>query len=326
MPPDRRPPRFPPPSFPLSRPALFAATPPAVFPVILGLLGLGLALRRACEAMGLPGPLPEVFLGAMVGLWGFAVLAMLVKLLRRPAVLGEDLRPLPGRAGLAAASIGGMAVAGVLQPHAPDLALVVVLAALAVHLGLGLAAVRVLSRDPDNRMINPTWHLNAVGFIVAAPVLADLGYAEPARGIFAVTLLAACGIWLVSLVQILRRVPPAPLRPLLAIHLAPASLLAQTADLTGQGDLAALLTGLAIGIFCTLILAARWLLRSGFTPIWGALTFPLAAFATALLSQAPLAGLTVTVIALAVIPPLAWKILRLWPGGRLAARTNAAIA
>ena len=46
---DRRPRMYPAPEFPPRKPALFARTPPAVFPVLLGLLGLGLALRRGLE-------------------------------------------------------------------------------------------------------------------------------------------------------------------------------------------------------------------------------------------------------------------------------------
>ncbi|MBL9056147.1 MAG: hypothetical protein JNJ84_07720, partial [Rhodobacteraceae bacterium] len=68
---DRRPKSFPPPEFPPRRPALFARTPPAVFPVILGLLGLGLALRRALAALQLPGGLVEAALGALLVLWAF---------------------------------------------------------------------------------------------------------------------------------------------------------------------------------------------------------------------------------------------------------------
>jgi tellurite resistance protein len=36
----------------------------------------------------------------------------------------------------------------------------------------------------------------------------------------------ATGVWAFSLWQLFTRIPPAPLRPLLAIHLAPASLFA----------------------------------------------------------------------------------------------------
>jgi tellurite resistance protein len=43
----RRPRAFPPPEFPPRKPKLFARTPPAVFPVLLGLEGLALALHDA---------------------------------------------------------------------------------------------------------------------------------------------------------------------------------------------------------------------------------------------------------------------------------------
>ena len=76
--------------------------PPAVFPVIMGAVGLGLALRRGLEAFGLPSGLAEMFLGVSVALWLFAATGYAVKLMRRPSVLLDDLRVLPGRAGIAA--------------------------------------------------------------------------------------------------------------------------------------------------------------------------------------------------------------------------------
>ena len=44
---DRRPRAYPAPEFPPRKPKLFARTPPAIFPSLLGLLGLGLAARKA---------------------------------------------------------------------------------------------------------------------------------------------------------------------------------------------------------------------------------------------------------------------------------------
>ena len=42
---DRRPRMYPAPEFPPRKPKLFARTPPAIFPSLLGVLGLGLAYR-----------------------------------------------------------------------------------------------------------------------------------------------------------------------------------------------------------------------------------------------------------------------------------------
>ena len=82
--PDRRPPQFPPPQFPQRKPKLFATTPPALFPVLLGLLGLGLALRKAASVTGLPEAPVEAVLGALIGLWGFAAIALTVKVSAAP--------------------------------------------------------------------------------------------------------------------------------------------------------------------------------------------------------------------------------------------------
>ena len=104
---DRRPRAYPAPEFPPRKPKLFARTPPAIFPVLLGLLGLGLAARKGVAVLGLSqtplGGLVEAVLGAILILWLFAVLALKLKVIRRFGVLAEDMRVLPGRAGLAAA-------------------------------------------------------------------------------------------------------------------------------------------------------------------------------------------------------------------------------
>ena len=48
----KRPPIFPPPQFPPLKLRAFQRMPPAVFPAIMGLFGLGLALRRGAEVIG----------------------------------------------------------------------------------------------------------------------------------------------------------------------------------------------------------------------------------------------------------------------------------
>jgi tellurite resistance protein len=66
---------------------------------------------------------------------------------------------------------------------------------------------------------------------------------------------------------------------------------------------------------------------SGFSPFWGAFTFPLAAHASAVLALgAEVTGLALLALALAVIPVIAWRVLALWPGNRLATISNAAEA
>lgn len=326
---DRRPRRFPPPEFPPRRPALFAKTPPAAFPAILGLLGLGLALRRGLAGSALAEPV-EALNGALLALWLFAVLALLGKILRRPGVVFQDLRVLPGRAGLAASTMSGMVAASLLLPFVPRLAVGLALLSLALHAVLaGLLVATLLRMPPEAREVNPTWHLSFVGFIVGAVPLALAGWTGTAQAIFWVTLVAAVVIWGLSLAQLIRRIPPAPLRPLLAIHLSPAALFATVAALSGWPTPAAIFLVLGGVILTALILSGRWITSAGFSPMWGAFTFPLAAYASALIVTGGVfatPGLALLVAATLIIPPIAWNVLKLWPGGRLAARTNAAEA
>ena len=84
------------------------------------------------------------------------------------------------------------------------------------------------------------------------------------------TVPVAVAIWAISAVQLIRRIPPAPLRPLLAIHLAPASLFASVAALAGQGWLAQGFAALAVILLLALIFSGRWITESGFSALWGA--------------------------------------------------------
>ena len=130
-----------------------------------------------------------------------------------------------------------------------------------------------------------------------------------------------------SAVQLLRRIPPAPLRPLLAIHLAPASLLATVGAGVGVPVLPMVALALGAVILSALVISARWVLEAGFTAMWGALTFPLVAYASALFALGfDLAGMGVLVVALGVVPVIAWRVITMWGSGQLAAKTNAAEA
>jgi tellurite resistance protein len=74
---------------------------------------------------------------------------------------------------------------------------------------------------------------------------------------------------------------------------------------------------------------AGWLLEAGFSPLWGAFTFPLAAVANFWLVLGGawrLPGGLALVAATVVIPPIAIKVMQLWAKGQLAVKTNAATA
>jgi tellurite resistance protein len=325
-----RPKRYPPPEFPPRRAALFAKTPPAIFPSILGFLGLAIAVRLALGRLGLDRGPGDLLAGIAVALWAFAMLAYLAKALRRPAVVIEDLRVLPGRSGLAAMTMGGMAAATLVSAYSGSVAMVLMLAALAGHAVLAVLLVRLLaSLPPEGRAVNPTLHLSFVGFIVAAPAALALGWGWLAEALFWAVLPVALVIWGLSLRQFARAVPPAPLRPLLAIHLAPAALLATVAGLLAKPELAVVFAGAGVVYAIVLVAAGRWVTEADVSPLWGAFTFPLAATATALMVTGGVwlwPGLLVTALGLIVIPGILWWVLKRWPGGKLAAVTNAAEA
>lgn len=325
-----RPKPYPPPEFPPRRPPPFARTPPAIFPPVLGLLGLTVALRVGLGRQGLPPQAADLAAGLVLPLWAFAVCIYAAKLARRVSVILDDLKVMPSRAGLAAGTMGGMVAGGLLAPIAPHLGTALLLAMLAMHALLAILTLRTLAALPhEAREVNPGWHMTFVGFIVAAPAAVTLGLPGLAQGLFYATLPVALGIWAASLVQLARRIPPAPLRPMLAIHLAPASLLATTASLLGLTQAATVLGWLVLLIVLALLAGLRWITASGFSALWSAFTFPLTAAATALMLLGGWMGQIgqgLGFVALVAVPLIAWRVLKLWPGGQLAARTNAAEA
>ena len=325
-----RPKMYPPPEFPPRQVPLFANTPPALFPPILGLLGLVAALRVGAGRLGVGVEVVDLAAGMVVLLWLAAACIYAAKMARRVGVILEDLAVMPSRAGLAAATLGGMVAAGQLAGIAPGVGLWLLWAMLALHAVLVLLILRVLvGLPPEGRAVNPGWHMIFVGFIVAGPAAVALQQPEIARVLVYATLPVALVIWGASLVQLARRIPPAPLRPMLAIHLAPASLLSITAGLSGMESLAAVMAWAALVLLLALAAALPWITEAGFSPLWGAFTFPLTAAASALMLQGGAlgwAGLAVLGVALVTVPWIALRIFRMWPGGRLAAKTNAAEA
>ncbi|WP_415182961.1 tellurium resistance protein [Phaeovulum sp.] len=309
---------------------LWRRTPPAIFPPILGLLGLALAWRRGAGEFGVPQGAADMLMGAVTLLFIFSTITYVAKLMRRPAVVNDDLKVLPGRAGLAAGVLCLYLFAGALTPFSAEQARPVLILGLAVHLVLALLLVRLFITGPaEQRRVTPVWHLSFTGFIVAAMVAQGLGLSGLTWGLFWLSLLVAVLIWVISADQFRRLRVPAPLRPLLAIHLAPASLLGVVALGMGMPGLALGFGVLSVLLLAAMVLGVRWLLAAGFSPLWGALTFPLAAtanFWVALGGAWRIPGGILLVLATLIIVPIAVQVLKLWAKGQLAVKTNAAIA
>jgi tellurite resistance protein len=307
---------------------LWRRTPPAIFAPVMGLLGLGLAWRRGLGDIGLSPGLAEAFLGAVLLLFAFCLTAYVGKLVQRPGVLIDDLQILPGRAGVAAASLSVSLSAAVLVPYAPGLAFGLASLGLVVQIALVAVVGWVLMTGPaEGRVVSPVFHLTFVGFIIGPVAWVPLGQTTLAAAIWLMALPVALAIWAVSLRDLVRRIPPAPLRPLLAVHLAPASLFSLVASLLGWNGAALGFALLAGAIAVALLIFSRWITEAGFSALWGAFTFPSAALANAWLAVGwTLPGLLVMVAASAIILPIAYKVLQAWAKGGLAVKTNAATA
>ena len=326
---------FPPPPPLPQKVRVFQRTPPAIFPACLGLLGLGLAWRRGAGAFGIPDGVVELYLGAVSLLFLFSLAAYLVKFARRPGVWAEDGQTLPGRGGLATMSMSTMILAAVLVPYSSGLAHAFLALGFAAHLALAVFVLIDLMRNREGGPpATPALHLVFVGVIVAPFAAIPLGLTGPARWLEVYATCAVIAVYVVTLRPLLGAPFAPPLRPLQAVHLAPAAVIGSTAQMSGQMTLATAALICASLLFLTLVFRVRWLTEAGFSPLWGAFTFPLAAFAGLWQLAASARGWPwaetpaglILVFATLTILPIAFRIFRMWADGTLAAKTNAAIA
>lgn len=309
--------------------------PPAVFPVLFGSFGLALVWREL-GALGLAPPIVGQLLAWAAGLlYAAALAAYLAKLALRPSVVREELLRLPGRAGLSTAALSLLLLAGLLAEADHHLAAGLYFTGLAAQTLVAALTVHAL-RAPtvDIRRVTPVWHLTFVGYVLGILPALALGYPWLAVALFVFCGLAAAAIVLATLDLFVSSDSPAALRPTQAIHLAPASLLGTAALGLGNPALATALAGVALVIGAALLARLRWLLAAGFTPLWGAFTFPTAAFTVLMLrigasegiEAAFWLGLAGAAAVSLLIPWIAARVLARVPSGQLAEATGAATA
>lgn len=308
--------------------------PPAVFPPVLGFLGLGLLWRLAPGPFGPLRPLAETLLGMAAALLVLAIGLYGLKAAARPGVLREEIATLPGRTGLAAGAMAVMLSGAVAAPYLPAAVPVLLALGLGLHGVLALACLwRLVAGPAAARSVSPADHLVFVGGI-AGSAASHLAGLEALTALLLWTALAFSGaIYLLSLRQIMRARVPAPLRPLLAIHLSPVSLAGGAAFALGHAGLGLALALAALLLAGLLLARLPWLCAAGFSPFWGSFTFPVVAFAEVMLQAGEAgsalmmaAGLGALVFASVTVPVIVVRVLRLWLRGSLAVSTNAAAA
>ena len=311
---------------------LWRRVPPMVFAPILSLLALALAWRWAAETFHLPLALPGFLDGLAVAPFLFAALAYLVKVARRPGVIIDECAALPGRVGLGAAALSLYLCAGVLAPHALWLGRAVLVLGLAAQIGLIWPGLRQIGATAEGiNAIGPDWQFAPSGLLVAAAVAPMLGWAGLGRVLIYPGALLALAIAAISLWQLRRHRVPAVLLPLLALHLMPAAAYGIAALQLG-GPLLVPAYGL---VLAGLLLLPFLAIRAGTGLFLSVITIPLAlsaAFFVRLALAFPgwwwfaLLAAFLLVVATFLCIPMAFLILRDWARGRLAVRSNAAIA
>jgi tellurite resistance protein len=327
---------FPPPPKVPPKVGLFRRVPPAIFPALLGLLGLVAVWRRASEVFGVPQALVDLAAGMVTLLFLYCIVAYGAKFMFRPSVVSEDLKTLPGRTGLAALFIGLMVEAAVLAPMAPAIATSMLgLGALGL-LGIALHVLPQRLKGADSAgPITPAMHLVFVGFILIPGAAIPLRVAEGLLPwVIWYCALAAIPITALSIRPLLTGEGQPPLRPLQVIHLAPAGFVATGAFMTNQPVLGVVSLVWAMVLAAIYLMRLRWLTQGEFSGFWSAFTFPVTAFVGALLAASQVLemealgylGGVILVAATLYIPAIAYRVLKLWAKGVLAAKTNAAIA
>ena len=318
----------------MQRTPLYRQTPPAIFPVTLGFLGLGYAWLGAAPLIGIPVALAQVLTGVATMYFLFFAISYLTKLILRPTTVVEDLFNAPNRAGVAALPISlmmlSLAMLAMKMPIEPVLWIGVILYLIVIV----MVSLRLRADAPELRQFSPFQYLSFVALIVAAIPTVGYGYNTIALVFALVSLIPFAVISVGWLSKLVRVRPPAPLRPSVAIVLAPISLFALVFWLLGIGWLAMVFYVIAMTLFIICIALFKWLTIGGWSPVWGAFTFPIAALANTQLvaynNGMGSVAFGALVISLAIGTPLilyiVYKHTMAWTRGDLSKKTGAAVA
>ncbi len=318
----------------MNRQPLWRSTPPAIFPVILGLVGLSLAWRGLGLSFGLTSGLGDILLGVSTMILVFFALSYAAKLIARPAVLMEDLKSPPGRAGLSAISMSLIVLAAGLLPFG-ELARYVWWFGIILHVVIVTFVVKAMSKSPpEGRSVTPFQLLPFVGLVTAPLAGVALGYGLLSQLLTYISLVAFAVILFQLTTKFIRTRPPEPLRPTYAIILAPLSLFGIAFGQFGP-EIGFTVFYIAVWAYAiALLVFAKWLTKAGFTPMWGSFTFPLATFTNInIMAMAKGYGLVATtgaiaggLIATALIFFISYKALKMWAKRDLAKKTGSAVA
>ncbi len=309
-------------------------TPPALFPCLLGFLGLGLTWRFAAKIWGVPMWIGETISVIALSLFIITFSSYLCKIIARPSVVLDDMKVVPARGAVSAGSMCLMVISAYLIPINIELARVIWWISLVLHcFYMGCVIWAFIQAKEISKNITPPIFLPFIGFIVAAVPGPMLGYMHISMLILVVTMPAFLFIVLMSLVNLAKGYVPAPLHSSYAIILAPTSVYGAGAYGVWSTDVYFWFWSAALAMALAMVPFVRFLTKGGWNPGWGGFTFPLSAFSTMMLmgveagfggisQAASIFGLT---LATFLIPYIVWKTYHFWMIGKLANATGAAV-
>lgn len=313
---------------------LWRRTPPAIFPVTLGFLGLSLAWRGAATVLPIPTFIGDLLMGVATLFFLFFFVSYIAKFIARPAVLMEDMKTPPARAGVSAMLLSILILSAVLNIfgiRAGEIWLVGVALYLISILVVGYSIYKL---PAEARVFSPFQYLSFVGTIVAPVAGISLGYIEISIWMMWLALPPYIAITIGYGLKLMRVRPPHPLRPSLMMGLAPTALFGIAFGQLGIEWAFQLFYWQALIWVLVLFGVSIWMTEGGWTPIWGGFTFPIAAFLNlqilALSKGAGLVATTALTAGLLIGTPLVlyivFKHTKAWIRGDLTKNTAAAVA
>ena len=273
-------------------------------------------------------------LGVSTAFFLFFAVSFVAKVIARPSVILEDLKVPPARAGVAAFPMAIMLLAAALLPLGVQVPLVWWTGVGFYYVATGLVAYSILTGSPEARTFSPFQYLAFVGPIVGPIAGIPLGYVTASFWLAMAAMVPYIAITAGFSIKLIKVRPPVPLRASLVIVLAPTSLFALAFGQLGIEWAYDLFYWLAMALAVVMLIAAPWLTKGGWNPVWGSFTFPIATFTNlqimaigkgmGILATAGLvAGL---LIGTPLILYIVWMSSKAWIRGELSKKTGAAVA
>jgi len=269
--------------------------PITFFAIVMGLMGLVLALHSAQERLPWADALAQGVFYLGVAVFGIIAVFYLAKLLRHPSEVKAEWNHPVRLAFFPAVSVSMLLTATASHGAYPNLALV--LWGLGA-IGQGILTIAVVSGWISHRSfevghLTPAWFIPAVGNVIVPVVGVRLGFPEISWLFFSGGIM----FWIVLLTLVMNRLVfhdpiPARLFPTLVILIAPPAVaFVAYYQLVGTIDAFAHMLLNAAYVFALLVLVqVPKLLRLPFALSWWALSFPMAALTIASFVYGRVAG------------------------------------